>query len=243
MTISSTYKPLVYKANGVTTTFAITWKFFNKELSVQDETGAEYNSNLYTIFNSESNSGGSIAFKEPPASSKIVKISRKIPLTQNVTFVEGENFPAEDYEYSLDRLYMILQEYGLTIDKAITLPDGYGSVDEFVNGIVRIQGDGYYYPTLTYKRGDICWLENALGYDIIAWIRTGGEVTGVSPIDNPSGWWVLSAVGVSSSTLEHKLSSYYTKAQVDVNFYTKSEMDRKIGDIDNVLDVINGETV
>lgn len=233
MTVNANYKPITYTANGVSTSFTVNWKFFNDELSVQDETGAEYHKNLYTIFNSESARGGTIVFKEPPAMGKYITISRKIPLTQEVKFIEGENFPAEDFERSLDRLYMILQEYGLTIDKAITLPEGYGSADEFVNGIVRIQGDGYYYPNLTYKRGDICWLENALGYDIVAWIRTGGEVTGVSPVDNPSGWWVLSAVGVSSSTLDNKLSSYYTKAQVD----------EKIGQIDNVLDLINGEIV
>jgi hypothetical protein len=236
MTVSATYKPLVYKANGVTTTFAITWKFFNKELSVQDETGAEYNRNLYTIFNSETNSGGSIAFKEPPASSKIVKISRKVPLTQDVTFVEGENFPAEDYEYSLDRIYMILQQYGLTIDKALTLPDGYGSVDEFVNGVVHLHLDGAFDPEHTYKRGDLCWELGVLGYTSILWIRTGVDIKGVRPSDNTSGWTALATSGVSEEAF-NDLST-----RVD-NVYTKSEIDRKIGDIDNVLDVINGEVI
>jgi len=62
------------------------------------------------ILGSGEDDGGSIEFAAAPAEGMIITIVRSVVLNQLVRFIEGENFPAADYEYSLDHIVMALQE-------------------------------------------------------------------------------------------------------------------------------------
>lgn len=264
MTISASYKPLTYIGNGVTTNFVITWKFFDKEIEVTDEEGNIYSG--YEVINS--NSGGTVIFKNAPTGKVI--ISRKVPLNQSVEFNEGEDFPAEDYEYSLDRIYMSLQDMGYEIGRAVSVPQEFETVEEFLATFVKVSNNGYWSAYKTYDNGDICVDEQ----NFTLYLRTGGKIYGIRPSDNQSGWTVianyLSPENVErliESIVNEKMKGYYTKDEtvslinsktqnfytktettnlVDgkvKDFYTKDEIDGKIGDIDTVLDSINGEVI
>lgn len=204
MTINANYRPVSYEANGVATSFTIPWKFVNKEVSVKNESGVAYSEDLYTVYNAEgkNGAGGYVIFKSAPEEGHKVVIYRETSLVQDVDFIEGENFPAEDFEYTLDKLYMALQEAsyntGVELDEILSSIYTKAQIDDFLADTVK------------------------------------------------------------KTELENALRRYYTKDEVDVflnnklnrgeaysksEVYTKSEVDSKIGDIDGVLDVINGEVI
>lgn len=109
MTISANYEPIEYIGNGVARNFVPPFKFFDDEIVVT------INGNItkaYEILN------GTVIFNTAPADGAVIVFKRNVPLSQEVTFIEGENFPANDFEYSLDRLYMALQELKYNLEKA-----------------------------------------------------------------------------------------------------------------------------
>lgn len=263
MTVSADYKPLVYIANGITTNFVITWSFFDKEVRVVNENGV--NLTGYSIYNS--GRGGAIIFNEAPKSGKIV-ILRDVKYNQSIEFNEGENFPAEDYEYSLDRIYMALQELGYEISRCLSLPEKYRDFEDFDNTIVRVRYNKSslsapfdWDSSISYDVHDICVFNGGL------YINTLPANKGTAPSSSTSGWVKLATSSYTSTEIDTKLdnkankSDVYTKEQVNTRLdlkadeidlknkadkedvYTKAEVDSKIGDIDSVLDSINGEKI
>ena len=132
MTVISEVCKVTYIGNGTTKEFSIPFVFFNDEISVlvNGEKAQGYSivqNSLYT---------GYVSFEESPADGDKISISRDVPLTQNTRFIEGEDFPAEDYENSLDRIYMALQELGNLIQEKL---DGY--TKEEVDGLLDKKAD------------------------------------------------------------------------------------------------------
>ena len=112
MTVSSGLGIMSYIGNGATKNFAVPYKFFDEELDVyKNKTFEKFLKNVdYVIMGSGEDDGGSIEFAAAPAEGMIITIVRSVVLNQLVRFIEGENFPAADYEYSLDHIVMALQE-------------------------------------------------------------------------------------------------------------------------------------
>lgn len=132
MTVTSEVCKVTYIGNGTTNQFSIPFVFFNDEISVlvNGEKAQGYSivqNSLYT---------GYVSFEVAPADGDKISISRAVPLTQNTRFIEGEDFPAEDYENSLDRIYMALQELGNLIQEKL---DGY--TKEEVDGLLDKKAD------------------------------------------------------------------------------------------------------
>lgn len=113
MTVSPTYNTITYTANGTTTDFPWTYDYdptygaLVVKNTTDDITYVEGTD--YTIVNK------TVIFTTAPANGKSIELSRNTYRGQEVTFIEGEDFPAQDYETSLDRLFMIEQEQ----DKAL----------------------------------------------------------------------------------------------------------------------------
>lgn len=132
MTVTSEECKISYVGNGKTKEFSVPFKFFDKELSVMVN-GVKGSG--YAILQ-DSSLEGSIYFTEAPLNGTKIVISRDIPLTQNTRFIEGEDFPAEDYENSLDRIYMALQE-----NKNLTEEKLNGYTKEEVDGLLENKAD------------------------------------------------------------------------------------------------------
>ena len=132
MTVTSEVCKVTYIGNGTTNQFSIPFVFFNNEISVlvNGEKAQGYSIVQNSLYM------GYVSFEVAPADGDKISISRDVPLTQNTRFIEGEDFPAEDYENSLDRIYMALQE-----NKNLTEEKLNGYTKEEVDGLLENKAD------------------------------------------------------------------------------------------------------
>lgn len=131
MTISTTTSRISYNGNGVTTIFAVPFRFFaNTDLVVQlvtVSTGASTTLILgthYTVTGADDEDGGSLTMVTAPAVGQRLVIRRVIAATQEVDYVAGDPFPAETHERALDRLTMLAQQGGEVNARALVFPAG-----------------------------------------------------------------------------------------------------------------------
>jgi len=119
MTVAADYSTKTYTANGTATTFPWTADYDGTygtlivtEVNSSGETVQTYVEGTdYTI------QGKDVVFFTAPANGKKIKLDRKTYRGQQTDYIEGEDFPAEDFEKSLDRLFMISQEQDHDITK------------------------------------------------------------------------------------------------------------------------------
>ena len=141
MTIQNQQSKITYTADGVATTYTIPFYFLNNEIAVYYNTSDKklMINQDYIIIKNNSQQGGEIKFSTPPQKDTRITILRDVPLTQLTTFIEGENFPAKDYEVSLDRIIMALQMLKEALERAITFtPNQQINNQEFQNLINKI---------------------------------------------------------------------------------------------------------
>lgn len=257
MTVSANYEEKTYVGDGETVRFPVNFKFFDDEIEVyKDKSFYRYvKGGDYTIENKATEYGGAVVFKTAPERGSFVTIIRSVPLNQLVSFIEGEDFPASDYEYSLDRIVMALQEMKEKLTRCAAAPLG-EKWEVFAQKLVKLTDEWVWRENVCYQRGALACFgaENADGeLALLKWyLCLEDNNIGNSPAQNPNKWlpfgYGVTAIDV---LLAGKIDvsfadEVYTKEEVDNgfgNFYTKEEVDVKIGDIDTVLDVINGEEI
>jgi hypothetical protein len=126
MTVQSKISKAVYEADGVTTAFMIPFYFFEHQVAVYRGIGSTplTEGTDYTLEGSGNPEGGAVIFGTAPDAGEVITIMRHVDLTQLITFMEGEKFPAADYEHGLDKITMALQELSAYLDNCITIPAG-----------------------------------------------------------------------------------------------------------------------
>ena len=124
MTVSSTTSRNEYNGNGVTDTFAYTFRILNQaHIAVYVDDVLQTISTDYTISGVGVDGGGSVEFTSPPVTGTAnVIFIRSVPLTQETDYVENDPFPAESHETALDKLTMIVQQQQEQIDRTLRLP-------------------------------------------------------------------------------------------------------------------------
>ena len=125
MTISSSVTRFSYTGDGVTTVFAIPGYFFDKQdIKVFTRTGNVETALVldtdYTVSGAGDIAGGEATLLVAPASGANVVINIDPPLTQEVDYNEGDDFPAETHERALDKLTRIAQRLSARLDRALT---------------------------------------------------------------------------------------------------------------------------
>ena len=140
MTIQNDTSRAVYIADGKTSSFVVPFRFFERQLNVYFDDNAEpLAADDYAASASETASGGEIVFSSAPAAGTKITILRNVELTQLVKFIEGEDFPAADYEYSLDKMIMALQQMKEYLNRALVVAPGTGmTVEEAYELLVSI---------------------------------------------------------------------------------------------------------
>lgn len=125
MTVQSETSKVVYIGDGSTKVFSVPFYFFENQINVYINFSKEpYTTWGYLLRNPQNYIGGEIEFYNPPAEGTVITIMRNVDLKQLITFLEGEDFPARDFENALDKLTMALQQIRECIDRAVLVPHG-----------------------------------------------------------------------------------------------------------------------
>lgn len=125
MTISSTTYRNQYTANGSNTVFAYTFKIFAEgDIAVLVDGVLKTITTHYTVSGVGSGSGGNITFLTAPSNGAVVTIRRNEPLTQEIDYVENDDFPAVAHEEGLDRSVIRDQTLQEQIDRCVKVADG-----------------------------------------------------------------------------------------------------------------------
>jgi hypothetical protein len=125
MTVSSSTNKVSYSGNGSLTTFAYTFKIFDKgDLTVilRAANGAETVQTItthYTVTGVGDAGGGNVEFVTAPASGVTVVILRELALEQGLDLVPNDPFPAQSLEESLDKLTFMVQQHEEELSRAI----------------------------------------------------------------------------------------------------------------------------
>ena len=122
MTVSSDFAARVYVANGVTTTFD--WgEDYDETYGSLVVTKIDNNGNLLQTYVQGTDyqiSNKQVVFYQAPASGVHIRLNRCTYRGQPVSFMEGEKFPAKDFENALDRFAMIEQEQDKSLSDEIS---------------------------------------------------------------------------------------------------------------------------
>jgi hypothetical protein len=123
MTVSSSTSRNEYNGNGVTTSFAYTFRILDEDhVAVYVGGTLKAITTDYTVTGVGVSGGGNIVFgAAPSAGTGNVVIVRAVPLTQETDYVENDPFPAESHEDALDKLTMIVQQQQEILDRSLTL--------------------------------------------------------------------------------------------------------------------------
>lgn len=128
MTISTTYAPIQYNGNSVTTTFAFPYVFFESSNLLVTltliSTGANDPQVLDTDYSVTGGNGdtGSITFMSAPATGYRVTIELDLPYTQEDDYVENQAFPAETIESGFDRAAIRDQQLVNAAERSLKFP-------------------------------------------------------------------------------------------------------------------------
>lgn len=108
MTISTQVFNSSYTGNGLQKTFNINFPFDETPSRIQVFLDNVLQSSGYTVEDAGPN--WIVSFIVAPASGVDIDIIRNTPITQDMDYVAGDDFPAESHEAALDKLTMIIQE-------------------------------------------------------------------------------------------------------------------------------------
>tara|TARA_Y100000310_G_scaffold344706_1_gene458914 strand:+ start:196 stop:1605 length:1410 start_codon:yes stop_codon:yes gene_type:complete len=131
MTVSTTTTPRIqYSGSGSTGPFSVPYVFVDDtDLTVikTDSSGVDTTLTITTHYTVSGGgtppASGSITLVTALAVGETLTIVRNTARTQEVDYVENDNFSAETHEGALDKLTLLMQELNLSSDRAVTLAD------------------------------------------------------------------------------------------------------------------------
>lgn len=148
MTVSSTQSYIEYNGDGTTTTFPIPFYFLlNSDISamVADASGSvtePVNGNDFTVTGAGTSGGGTLIANSAYPSGSTLLIYRNPPATQETKYYENGKFPAVSHEAALDKLTMLIQEYGWRFDSlALKKPSLFSKFYDAMSNRISNLGD------------------------------------------------------------------------------------------------------
>lgn len=146
MTVAATYTPLSYNGNGVTVTFAASWRYLATAHLVVKRIAATGVVTVlvlgvdYSATAGPTDAGGSVTLFTPAATGARTTIARATPRAQGTDYTTGDTFPAETHELALDRLTLIAQEVEAerlaALARTLRVPEG-ETLNELGNAVAR----------------------------------------------------------------------------------------------------------
>ncbi|MCP4544343.1 MAG: hypothetical protein GY832_45105 [Chloroflexi bacterium] len=128
MTITNTTIRASTNGDGTTTSFAVAYPFYdasNLVVILVNASGVETTQTLGTHYTVTGGAGstGTVEMITAPASGERLVRYRKLPITQETDYADGDAFPADSHEAALDRLTMQNQEQADKLSRAVTLSE------------------------------------------------------------------------------------------------------------------------
>lgn len=136
MTISTQVVSSTYTGNGLQKTYNINFPFDDTPSRIQVFLNDVLQSSGYTVEDAGPN--WIVSFIVAPANGVSIDIVRNTPITQDMDYVAGDDFPAESHEAALDKLTMIAQEISSRAGNAA----GGGGLTDGTYGDIGISGGG-----------------------------------------------------------------------------------------------------
>jgi|GEM_PF-2831746 len=133
MTVAALPSKVDYLENGVTTSFAVPFRFLAGVVTASrvlaDGTVVTLAEGVdFTVTGGETDAGGTLALTGASISGATLRIRRVTPRAQVAVYNENDRFPAESHEQALDRQMMVDQEQddkiADTSARALMVPDG-----------------------------------------------------------------------------------------------------------------------
>ena len=128
MTITTDYSPVQYNGNGVTTSFAFPYTFYDDTDLIVTTTVVATGIDTVLVLNTDytvtggDGANGTVVFGTAPASGVRVTIEVDIPYRQEDDYVENQAFPADTLEQSLDRAVIRDQQLKSAVDRSVKFP-------------------------------------------------------------------------------------------------------------------------
>lgn len=215
MTVNTEKSYQKYVGNGETTLFSVPFEFLDEEIIVFKGNSLEAYEKGVDYFISDRD----VVFNTAPTEGEILYITRKVVLKQLVDFINGDSFPAENYEYSLDHITHALQELSLWVGQAWKSPLGI-TPEEGMDKLIR----SYVGENVTEKFKEI---DEQIDRLFVLFNQT---------INKLQEYYTKEETDKLITDVDSSIKSY-------VDSSIKSYVDNKIGTIDNILDSINGEVI
>lgn len=161
MTVSTTYAPIQYTGNGVTTVFSFPYAFYSATDLIVTLTLISSGANTIQVLNTDytvtggNGAAGSITMTVPPSALFRLTIEMSLPYTQLDDYVENQAFPSETLESGLDRAALRDQQLANQLGRGLTFP-------------------------ATLSGSLVGRLPQPVNNQLLAWDGTGGTVKGVS---------------------------------------------------------------
>jgi hypothetical protein len=149
MTINAVFRRQDYIGDGTTTEFAVPFQFYNIDVYVDGAiktAGADYE-----VVQPAPGGEGTVIFDTAPSAEASVIINGNTHRTQQVDYVNNDDFPAEILEQALDRLTMIAQELDFQFVRSIRAPittDNVPELDFAANPLTVLRVDAGGVPYL-----------------------------------------------------------------------------------------------
>lgn len=210
-----------YAANGVTTSFAVTFQCLSKDTLIVTINGVEQSPTLWSF------TGGNVVFVAAPANLAIVGIKRSTALKREVTYqAYGNSFRPDVLNNDIDRLWHVLQEnqyiYNKKVDKSAQ-----------IQTLGNLQGGGQINGGLTLSLKDQTVTANyAFGSSIkipIIELNQDGTVKSLHDVDLIGGAGGAFQIGWNDvlnkpTTLAgYGITNAYTKTEVDEALLAKED--------------------
>lgn len=148
MTVSSTQSYVEYTGDGSTTAFTIPFYFLlNSDISAivadsENNLTTLVNGTDFTVTGAGDSSGGTATFNLIYGDDKTILIYRDPPVTQETKYYENGKFPAASHEAALDKLTMLIQEYGWRFDSlSLKRPSVFASYYDALNNTIENLAD------------------------------------------------------------------------------------------------------
>jgi len=141
MTVASTQSKIVHITDGVSTSFAVPFRFLHaSHLRVTEARGGTEtvltSGMQYSVVGANQPQGGSVITTTALAADAKLVIERIVPLTQEIQYPRNDPFPARAHEQALDKLTMIDQQHAEMLSRAVILPvSSTQTSDQFLNSL------------------------------------------------------------------------------------------------------------